>query len=492
MGSQTKVRRRAVAPARVRRVIHVLALGMACALVASACGARWSDEEKAHISARYDAAATQIVAGPSSGADEGPADQSAEQSRGDAASGNTAASDNVAGGGGGVTAQPAADAERQAAGDSDGAQPGAMPCAAPSNATGVTDDQITIGSIATQSGPIPGLGATFEAAVRSYVAYRNSTGGVCGREVVLKTTDDGADNARNRSLMTELGKEAVTVLMGPAGGADGGAEVVRRERILVVGVAISPKIAEQPTFFAVRPSLEDTSQVIGKYRYLKEQGVTKAAVVYVEQGTTEARINRDLMRTAGIEVVLDRPFPVTTLSYDSLARSVANSGANYMYFLHEFGASASMARSMAETGHPLLFNEYVTAYGSDFPELAGDAAEGASNWLFSLPVEDGDAVPELAALIEWMGRVSPGTGIDVFATQGWGSAKLALDALEQLPGPITSDGLLTLYQSMGDYDAGGLLAPANISARKWSGCMVGMVVEGGRWRRLAPSQGFLC
>ena len=57
-----------------------------------------------------------------------------------------------------------------------------------------------MGQIVTKSGPIPGLAGSAEEAVAAYVAYRNATGGVCGRKVVLRTGDDGNEGARFRQL----------------------------------------------------------------------------------------------------------------------------------------------------------------------------------------------------------------------------------------------------------------------------------------------------
>ena len=46
---------------------------------------------------------------------------------------------------------------------------------------------------------------------------------------------------------------------------------------------------------------------------------------------------------AGIDVVLDLELPLSTLNYDSAARSVANSKADYMFFIHDPGADAFAA-----------------------------------------------------------------------------------------------------------------------------------------------------
>src|SRR3546814_16374087 len=93
-----------------------------------------------------------------------------------------------------------------------------------------------------------------------------------------------------------------------------------------------------------------------------------------------------LMRAAGIQVVSEQALPLSTLSYDSAARQIANSGADYMLFLHADGPSASIAQAIADTGQQgLTFEEYIIAYGSNFPHLARAAAAGPSSRISALP-----------------------------------------------------------------------------------------------------------
>src|SRR5690606_4432288 len=140
----------------------------------------------------------------------------------------------------------------------------------------------------------------------------------------------------------------------------------------------------------------------------------------------------------GIQVVLQHEYPLSTLSYDSAARAVANSGADYLLFLSDAGQSASMATAMAGTGHELRVAEYVTAYGSSFVDLAGDAAEGAVSWTRTLPNEE-VTNPEQQAFLEWMDRTAPGVVRDTFAADAWAAAKAMVDALEALAGSITRE-----------------------------------------------------
>ena len=445
------------------------------------CGARWSGDQKAQLAAIERGSGGLGTGGGSTADGQDPATVGAIGTASDTGNG--------AGPGGG--SGPATGAV-----STPGQQPtatGSKPCAAPSNAPGMTDEQITLATINSISGPSPGLGASSLAAARAYVAYRNSIGGVCGRQVVLKDGDDGVDNARYRALLTDLETKTLALVSGNACGSDGGADIVEAKKYPVVGLACGTKLPSVSTFYSMSPR-DIENQPIPYYRHLAAQGVKKAAVVYVSAApaVVEGRQKIGLLRASGIPVVLDLPIPLTTLSYDSTARAVANSGADYLVFVHASAPSAAMAKAMADTGHELKFSEYLIAYGSNFIELAGNAADGALTWITWLPREDGGSLPEQKLFLQWMQRTSPNAFQDTFANNMWAAAKLLLDSLESLPGPISRGALLASLSANHRYDAAGLIAHIDVGAHHDSGCKIGMVAREGKWQRLTPSQGFLC
>ncbi|MDQ2650827.1 MAG: ABC transporter substrate-binding protein, partial [Actinomycetota bacterium] len=371
---------------------------------------------------------------------------------------------------------------------------GPLPCAAPSTAPGITDDEIAVATINTLSGPVPGLGASHLAATQAYAAYRNATGGVCGRRIRVVAADDGADTARYRSIVEDLNRSTFALHAGIAAGGDGGAEPLAANGIPAVGTGITPLLIGSPTYYGVRPVVPDFNALVPKYRYLRDQGVRTAAVVFISAASSpvEAGQHAQMMEAAGIKVVLNQPLPLSTLSYDSAARAVANSKADYLFFLHDQGGSASMARSLVNAGYKPKFADYIVAYGSKFIELAGPAAEGSTSFIDTLPAEDGGVVPEHKAFLEWMERIAPQSVIDPFAALGWAGAKAMFDTLEELPGPIDRAAYLTQLAAVGTYDAGGLLGPVEFGAQQGRGCVIGMVVRDGKWQRLTPERGFLC
>jgi ABC-type branched-subunit amino acid transport system substrate-binding protein len=370
----------------------------------------------------------------------------------------------------------------------------AQPCAAHCDAPGVTDSTITVGTISTLSGPVPGLGASAQGAARAYVAYVNSRGGVCGRTVELKTADDGYDAGRFRSILTDYNPKVLGVVGGLAAGDGGGSELITQYGMPDVGLPTSASFINAPVVFDMNPPYQNTHQPTKKTQYLFDHGVRTVAYVYadIDQSRTQIAEQRAQVEATGIKVVLDLALPLSTLNYDSAARQVANSKADYMFFLHSAGADASMAQSMRATGYKLKFEEYLTAYGSNFIQLGADATNGTTSWIRTLPTEDGGTVPEQAAYLEWMDRASPGEVTDTFAADSWVASKAFFDNLAALRGPISRAALVAQLKTVGTYDAGGMLGPIQLGRKLNNGCLIGMIVVNGQWKRLTPASGFLC
>jgi ABC-type branched-subunit amino acid transport system substrate-binding protein len=473
----------------------LLALAASCALLAtsgSGCGARWSDAQREAVAGRVNGRAASLV----------QPGQRTSSAAGDTTDGTAtvdtpaaATGDAPAGAG---TATPGTGAGAAAAGADahpSAAAPGAKPCAAPSKEIGVADKEITLGSISTLSGAVPGLGASSLAAARAYVAYRNSTGGVCGRKLVLKTADDGMDNGRYRALANDMSSQVLGLIGGVGGGDAGGADVVEAKKLPVVNTPISEVFQNVSTVFDINPPFADVHQPIAKYRYLYDQGVRKAALVYIAADQTRSEVRdkqKPQMIASGIQVVREQELPLSTLSFDSAARGVANSGADYMLFVSDPSQSASMAKSMRDTGYKLKFEEYLTAYGSKFIELAGAAADGTTSWTRTLPNEEPATTPEQTAFLTWMKRTAPNEVADTFAADSWSASKALVDALEALSGPISRAALVTQLRSIQNYDAGGLLGAIKLGPKLNNGCFIAMKVVGGKWQRVAPARGFLC
>ena len=467
------------------RLTALLLAGLVLASTAG-CGARWSDEQRASVLATDGAGASSSTrssaAGPASGSSGAVA--------------TSAGSSSASTPGGQTPTGPAGGSDPAAAqGAQGGGGGGALPCAAPSDENGVSDTQIVVGELSSLSGPVPGLGASAAAAVRAYVAYRNATGGVCGRELVLREVDDGTDTARYRGALADLDPGVLAITGGFAVGDIGSEDLISRLGIPIIN-SPTGRTGELPTVFDINPDFPRPDMLVGKYRYLYEQGARTVSMSYiaVDQSRIEANIQRGLMEAAGLQIVHVNELPLSTLSYDAAARAAANSGANYLWFTSDTNGAAAMARAVRDTGHNWLFKEFsYTTYGTNFIELAGDAAEGATSWLRSLPTEEAASNPAMGTYVEWMNTVDSGMPQDLFSIDSWVATQAFFEALEAMPGPISREAVVQQLASIQTYDAGGMYAPITLGQDLSQGCFMAMIVRNGAWQRLAPEGGgYLC
>ena len=334
----------------------------------------------------------------------------------------------------------------------------------------------------------PGLGDSAAAAVRAYVAHRNATGGVCGREVVLRGADDGTDAARYRATLSDMDSNVLGIAGGFAIGDIGSESLITSLGIPIVN-APSARTGELPSVFDINPDFPRTRhadrEVPVPLRAGRANGLDDLhrRRPVPERGHHPARADRG--RRAP-----DRPRQRAAALHAQLRRrreAAANSGANYLWFIADTNGQASMARSVAGTGHDWLFKEFsYTTYGTNFIELAGEAAEGATSWIRSLPTEESSANEAMATYVEWMNRVAPGLPQDLFSIDSWVAAKAFFEALEALPGPISREALVQQLASIESLRRRRHVRADHPRQDLSQGCFMAMIVRDGTWQRLAP------
>jgi hypothetical protein len=119
----------------------------------------------------------------------------------------------------------------------------------------------------------------------------------------------------------------------------------------------------------------------------------------------------------------------------------------------------------------------------------GPAVEGQYVWLNLLPIEDGNANPELANFLKY--DKTP----DGFGAQSWIAGEIFAQAVKDTmaahnndPNSITRANLLAAIANMHNFNAGGMIPTIDVGARKGSTCLVGMQVQNGKFVRIDPVQ----
>lgn len=467
---------------------RLIPLLLACALVASACGARLSDAQTAALA---------DGSGPSGGG--------SGTGGGAATAGTGSGSTATASGGGGTSGGTSASAGTsgssgtsggtESGGGGDAAAGGGTCTPQPTDEVGVTDTEITIANVATITGPIAGFGTTAQNAVKAYVNYINSQGGICGRTLDLQTADDRLDTATNQSETQRLSQQALAFVGGISVVDNGGAAVIDGTDIPDVTLAIGSERSRIANNFSPNPIPPTGNGAVAPLTYFASQGITSAAVVYPNQADARARGQgyvQDLA-TAGITDVDEYEVSITETNYVNVAQQIENAGSQLVVTTLEVTGMAKLAQAFAQIGYRPQVPFYgAQAYGGQFLPLAGDAAEGTTLAVTFSIFEDAGAVPQMATFLEWYERTAPGSDPDFFSIMSWAAMDMLTQAITATNGNPTRANVLAALQGMTSYDGGGFLAQRNPATKEPSPCFVVITVENGAWRRVEPASGFRC
>jgi ABC-type branched-subunit amino acid transport system substrate-binding protein len=471
-----------------RRAGGSIALVLSLLLVATACGARLTEDERAIATAADGAAGDGATA---------PGD----------ATGDTTTD--------GATVEPGATAPD--AGTTDpaapipGAQPGATPGApaagqackssGKNSDVGVTGTELVIGNVSTISGPIQGFGQTGVNAVKAYVNYVNSTGGVCGRKLKLLTADDRLDTGTNKSETDKM-KDKVFGFVGHVTVVDdGGASSLQGTNIPDVSLSITSARQKLPNNFSPNPidPASDNNGATPMFKYMKDTyGVTKGAVIWPAQAAAKTSGQKYIkdMALAGINVASEHQFEVsvTETNYSSQVSKMKNDKVDIVITTLEVNGMAKLAQAFGQAQYfPKVPFYGAQAYGKKFLQLAGRNAEGTKLGLAYNVLEVADQVPAVKTFLTWYQRTNPGADIDFFAIESWLAADMFVRAAKAAGPDPKRDAVLAELGKFTSYEADGFLGKINPAQKKPAVCYIIVEVQGGAWKKTNPAgAGFAC
>jgi ABC-type branched-subunit amino acid transport system substrate-binding protein len=465
-----------------------VALGAALlvlAIVAAACGSRLPEEVLADIDGERTGASPGSGAAPE--VDGAVVVEPGEVAAGDAQEGPGGAAASVDAGGApgddGVTASTAPS--------------GGAACKGGATDVGVTADEVKVASIVTASGPLPGATEGAFRGASAYFAKVNAAGGVCGRKITLVKGDDGLDPQRARGEFLRL-EPGVLGFVGSYAVADSGyADLVASTGVPYLGTFIDPAGREAPNVF---PRSRTGVAHTGPFVWFRQQhpDVDKAAFLFADVGGVRGNTptSREAMKRAGYSIVYDSGAQATAPDFTAEVINMQRAGAEMVYlFAFELNMHVRLARNMRQQNYEPAVKLANIGYNSKLVELLGDLSNGWSNHLDHLPMLNEDEParsPDLAEFLTWNERVFPGAQIDLFPVNAWGAAALFTEALAAVGPDVTRERLLEALAAITSDDGGGIRSPFNPSTGETQGCFVIAQVQGQKWVRQHPSEGYEC
>ncbi len=378
--------------------------------------------------------------------------------------------------------------------------PHVEPCG-PGNArgatdTGVTNDAISIGTIADITGVRPNLFLGNWQAMDAFVAFCNSMGGVNGRRLVLRKLDSALFDERAQVLAA---CDSVFALVGSgaaqdASGAQAGVDC---------GIPdISAFSAETPHSMAPNvvqpiPNPSDTFPA-GPARYFAKKfpnALDQSAMFYGSVGVTAVQARRQIQgyEHFGIKFTHKVPFDVVSSDFDSLVAGLGTNRLGYVSLWSEVGDFAKLLNALHSHGVRYVVAEGgQQTYDARFLQSAGSSIEGTYITTTTVPFAEASTSPEMQRYLHWLDVTHPGASPTALGVQGWSAALLFAEALRSLGGDVTRAGLLAALHRVHSWDGNGIHIPTDPGSNSQRSCFMLIQVRNGAFVRAFPDHGFSC
>jgi ABC-type branched-subunit amino acid transport system substrate-binding protein len=363
---------------------------------------------------------------------------------------------------------------------------------------GVTASTITLGTVATLSGPVPGLFQGAVTGVQAWAAYQNSLGGIFGRTMRIDVRDDQFDAGQFRAGVQDLSTKAFAFVSNFSLYDDAGVAQITQSKVPDLGVAINATRNASPFNFSPNPV--QPGGPLGPFHWIKQHypdGISAVGTLYPDIPSSKAVYDgyRAAAESVGFRFAYARGYQATETDFTADVVRMKSSGVKVVDMLAaDVKTVARLAKSMQQQGfEPQAFIVHSVAYDPSFLALAGGAAEGVVNiQTQAMYLGEDTSIPEVRLFLHWFHQVKPGAQPDLFAVYGWVSGRLFARALQAAGPKATRAGVLEALHHIDDFDGNGMVIPAGPASKRPGTCYLVVTVKGGRYVRTDPASGFRC
>jgi ABC-type branched-subunit amino acid transport system substrate-binding protein len=380
-----------------------------------------------------------------------------------------------------------------------GSEDDAAPTTGPTPTSNAKGTPIVLGNVVDLTGPVPGLFKGARQAMEAYVAKINSENGIDGRPLQLLTADSKIDCNATRAAYEELAPK-IEAFVGNVSAIDGcTADVLTKyPKLPAVFQQLNPDLASIATVLTPAPRPPGTS--IGAFKYIsdKHPGAVKKLGVLVNTRTAfSAKQLVSGLKSLGGEVAFTREVQIDVQT-DYTADVIKMRAAGVKWLSLDGFNIETIARILDDAKQQNWRPEVITstpAYDGNFFSVADPAA--AEGVLIPLSTamflgEDRKDSKGVDDYLTWLQKVHPGAKADLFGANAWAAAMLYTQARKAAGADATPADVVQELIKITEFDADGLLAPANPGGQKPATCWMVAEIKGGKYQRVTPDKGFSC
>lgn len=326
--------------------------------------------------------------------------------------------------------------------------------------TGVSGKSILIGQSAALSGPAQQLGTEMRDGAQAYFDHVNAQGGVAGRQIVLKTLDDGYEADRATSNTKQLiDVEGVFSLFGYVGTPTSNAALplVAKADIPFFAAFTGAQSLREPfnrNVFNIRASyFEETERIV---QHITTLSISRIAVFYQNdaygktglEGVTRALKKRNI-EVIGVATVERNSVDVAqAIAQMKLAKPQA------IIMISAYKSCAAFIKEMLKDpiGAPIFWNISFVGSQALSKELG---KEGRGVMISQVVPTPWDDVNQVVKEYKNFYLNKPGREAGYVSLEGFIAAKVFVEGLKRTGGNLTRESFVRSLETMSNYDAGG-------------------------------------
>lgn len=349
--------------------------------------------------------------------------------------------------------------------------------------------EVKLGGIFDLTGGTGDVGAPYAAGVTAYVDWINSKGGVNGRQVKLIGIDyayqiDRAVEAYNKLVS----QEKVPAILGwGTGDTEKMVAFISRDKIPYMSASYSEnllRISDHPFNFLIAASYSDQAKVALKWIKENYKGTPKVALIYNDTGFGKSPVDdaKKFAAEIGVDIVDEQIVDLKALDATSQLLNMDKKGVTHAIIQETSNATATVLKDAKKLGLKTQFIGLNWAADEIVLGLAKEAAEGYVGVSpFAFPYENVPAMKDVEAAFAKQNKKL--TDLTQKHVQGFLSAMVMLEAYKRAGDNLTGEGIAKAFESMQNFDTGGLGAPVSFSKDSHRGSeKVKMIqVKNGKW-----------
>jgi branched-chain amino acid transport system substrate-binding protein len=249
-----------------------------------------------------------------------------------------------------------------------------------------TPEPIVIGMVAPLTGPLGAIGSGHRAGAEAAVRELNRQGGVRGRRVVLRLFDDASNPTPGIIRMQELAADpTVVAVIGSGSGSTGlaSAPIATRTGVPYISMAPLHSLVYPPRPY-VYTTAHTTRVVVYKLAaHLRATGIRRIALLHVNTavGIEAAMVVKELAARYGLEIVVERSWPVTSTTFVAELVSVKSSDAQALWLWDAVNA-VTITKEMRQLELP---QRLVLTHGAATPLYLGPACPDSNGATLPTP-----------------------------------------------------------------------------------------------------------